>query len=388
MSDGQDGKNKGWRARLGLLAIGFVLALAAAEAGLRLVGYKPPQVLTPADRKQYRIEPGAAFVYRGYLDGMFSDFATPVKLNSLGFHDVEHPAQRATTNTFRLMVVGDSYVAALSCPLETAFFRRLEQRLNEEDPFGCGAYEVLAFGQGNQGQERETAYVKRWGPEFRPDAVLLLFFCGNDFMENSAETFSEAGRFATTYKKTVAPRKLAFFDKVYVCRWSRLNGLVAAGATTWYARHLHWFTDSLKEEQLVSPELGVYRVPLAPEWQRAYERTAGLLSGLKAEVAKLGVPLLVAGLSGPQAIGDLGLSRMMSGGGEGLDAMQPARWLASWCATNGVPHAGLEASLAAAGKRNVFWPHDGHLNPRGNEAVSGPIYDLVVRHARRGPGRR
>jgi len=374
-------RKPGWKARLGLFFFSLLCAAVAAEVGLRMAGFGAPHVLTPEDRRQYRMEPDGEFIYRGYLDGMFSDFATPVKLNSLGFHDVEHREERSATNTYRLMVVGDSYVAALSCPLQTTFFRRLEEKLNKEDPLGCGHYEVLAFGQGNQAQEKEAKYVVHFGPVYKPDAVLLLFFCGNDFMENSPEIFRDAGRFATMYKKSIAPKKLALFDRVYVLRWSRLNGLIAQAVTTYYANHLYLFSDELKKEDLVSPELGVYRVPLTPEWQRAYARTAELLVHLKAETAKLGVPLLIAGLSGPQAIGDLGQKQMMTGDG-GLDRQQPARWLAEWCKTNNIPFVPLEPSLAAAGKPRVFWRHDGHLNPFGNEVIVEPIAKLVIAHAR------
>lgn len=378
----QTGPRKaGWKAKLGLFLVSLSLTALVAEVGLRLCGFEAPHVLTPEDRRQYKFEPGGSFIYRGYLDGMFSDFATPVRLNRLGFHDVEHRIERAATNTYRLMVVGDSYVAALSCPLEQTFYRRLEARLQRDNPLGRPSYEVIACGQGNQAQEKETLYVQKLGPDYRPDAVLLLFFCGNDFMENSPETFRAAAKFAALYKKVIAPKKLAFFDKVYRLRWSRLNGLIAAAATTWYANHLHLFCDDVKKDELVSPELGVYRVPLAPEWQRAYDRTGHLLADLKSEVAKLGVPFLVAGLSGPQAIGDVGQKQMMAGGGAGMDSLQPARWLEAWCKTNDVPYVGLEGALSAAGKHKVFWRHDGHLNPFGNEVVVAPLFDLVVRHA-------
>ena len=63
--------------------------------------------------------------------------------------------------------------------------------------------------------------------------------------------------------------------------------------------------------------------------------------------------------------------------------MQPARWLASWCKTNDVPFVPLEPALHAAGQRKVFWRHDGHLNPYGNEVIVDPIYDLVVSQSRK-----
>lgn len=373
-------KSAGWKAKLGLLVFSSLFVAMIAEIGLRAIGYRPPDVLTPAMKKQYRMDqPGGEFHYRGYLDGMFSDFDTPVKMNSRAFHDVEHADARANTNAYRLMIVGDSYVAALSCPLETTFYRRLEEKLKKEKPFGDRDYEVIACGRGNQAQEKETKYVTQLGPVYQPDAVLLLFFCGNDFMENWPATFKDAGGFATMYQKVIAPKKIAFFNKVFVFRRSRFNGLIAEAATTFYANHIYWFTNELKKDDIVSPELGVYKTPLDPVWEKAYSRTGELLANLKAECAKINAPLLIAGLSGPQAIGDAGMAKTMSGAA-GLDPMQPARWLAAWCKSNDVPFVALEPALNAAGKRNVFWRHDGHLNPRGNEVVVDPMFKLVTGH--------
>lgn len=366
-----------------LLALSAILAaLLLAEAGLRILRHHPPEILTEQMVVGAVMKPGAEFVYRGYLEGTICDFANPVTLNSEGFHDVEHGVERATPATYRLMVIGDSYVAALSCPLETTFFRRLEERLTREDPFGCGSYEVIAMGRGNQGQAKEIRYVTKYGPVYRPDAVLLLFFCGNDFMENSHETFSAAARFAQTYKTVVAPAKQRFHDRVCLFGNSRVNGLVADAATMFYADHLDWFDRKVRKEDLVSPELGVYRAPLEPMWKDAYARTAELLAALKAECDRVHAPLLVAGLAGPQALGDVGSFELWRGSTPGLDRHQPERWLEEWCATNAVSYVDLGAALSAAGIGKVYWRHDGHLNPHGNEVIAGPIYDLVRRRGK------
>jgi len=374
-------KKISWKANFGLVLFSFLFVFLLGEVGLRIIGYRPPEILTPDIRKTYNLNPNGEFIYRGYIEGMFSDFATPVKMNSQGFHDVEHQAERSNRNTFRLMVIGDSYVAALSCPLEMTFFRQIEAKLKQENPLGRDDYEVIACGKGNQAQEKETKYVTGLAPVYKPDMILLLFFTGNDIMENWPETFKDAGRFATVYKTIIAPKKITFFNHIFVFRHSRFNGFVAELLTSFYANHLYWFTQELKKEEIVSPELGVYRVPLTPVWQRAYQRSAELLSQLKIECARNGAPLLIAGLSGPQAIGDLGQQQLMSGGDSDIDPMQPARWLADWCKDNDVPFLPLEPALSSAGKRNVYWRHDGHLNPYGNQIISDPIYKFVVDHA-------
>lgn len=370
-----------WRTKLALVFFSLIFASLLGEIALRVLKYNPPEILTADVRSTYHMVPNGAFIYRGYLDGMFSDFANPVKLNSLGFHDIEHPVARKSTDTFRVMIIGDSYVAALSCPLEETFFRRLEGKLKQNNPLNRSNYEVIACGQGNQAQAKETQYVTSLAPIYKPDLTLLLFFCGNDFMENWHETFDQARFFASQYKKNIATRKIALFQNLLVLPQSRLNGLIAETTTSLYAEHLNWFNKDFKKEDLLSPELGVYQVPLVPVWQKAYDATADLLIKLKNECDKNGAPLVIAILSGPQAIGDKGWSKIFQNASDHFDPLQPERWLTDWCEQNAVPYVSLEPALSRAGKKRVFWQHDGHLNPKGNAAVVDPIYQLIVKQA-------
>ena len=122
--------------------IGLFVAVFGAEAALRLAGYRVPVLLEDSLRYQYRIEPNGTFTYYGYLPGAVEDFANPVKLNALGFHDRDYAAERPSPTTYRIMVLGDSYVAAWEVPLEQTFHKRLEARLEKEDPLGRGSYQV------------------------------------------------------------------------------------------------------------------------------------------------------------------------------------------------------------------------------------------------------
>src|SRR5690242_1112652 len=92
------------------VAIGF--ALVAAEIGLRLSGYRMPVLVDDSLRYSYRTQPHASFTYYGYLPGAVEDFANPVTLNAQGFHDHDYAPERPAPGTYRVMVLGDSYVAA------------------------------------------------------------------------------------------------------------------------------------------------------------------------------------------------------------------------------------------------------------------------------------
>jgi hypothetical protein len=373
------------------IATGLTLAVAAlalsalvAEAVLRLSGYRMPVLLPDSVRATYHLERNSHFLYRGYLPGAVEDYATPVTLNGLGFHDHDYPPERPTASTYRIMVLGDSYVAAWEVPLEDAFHKRLEARLAREDPLGRGSYQVIAFGQGRSAQEAEIDWLRTYGPVYKPDMVLLLFFCGNDFMENDPVTFREASEFGVRYIGKVAPRKLAFFKKVMLVPGSRLNGLIAEAATQYYAEHLDRFDPAISSGDLMSPEIGIYRNPLTPQWQAAFERTGKLLEVTRHEARMLGARFVLASLSGPQAIGDLAPAILWAEPKDpAFDYDRPDRWVRTWAESHHVPLVELGPPLAEIGRRRVFWKHDQHLSSYGHAVVADLLYPALVSEARK-----
>ncbi len=376
-----------WRVGAGLAIslLGLVAAALAAELGLRWSGYRMPVLLDDSARNEYRIEPNAAFTYYGYLPGEVEDFANPVRLNALGFHDRDYAPERPIPSTYRIMVLGDSYVAAWEVALEQTFHKRLEARLEKEDPLGRGSYQVIAFGQGRSAQEREIEWMRQYAPIYRPDMILYLFFSGNDFMENDPETFAEASSFGQRYIRKVAPRKIAFFRRLLLFPDLRLNGLIAEAATEYYVEHLDRFDPSIARSDLESPELGIYENPLAPKWAAALERTGKLLDVARKETHHLNARFVLASLSGPQVIGDLGAHALWAQSSDPrFDYGRGDRWIRDWAERHHVSHIELGPSLAKVGRRRIFWRHDQHLNPEGHAVVAGLLYGALLEAAKEG----
>jgi hypothetical protein len=363
---------------------GLATAALCAEIALRVTGYRMPVLLSNAIRGEYRIAPRGRFVYFGYLPGAVEDFANPVELNALGFHDRDYAAERPSATTYRIMVVGDSYVAAWEVPLEETFHKRLEARLNHEDPLGRGSYQVIAFGQGRSAQEQEIEWVRRFAPMYRPDVILYLFFCGNDFMENDPTTFGEASRFGERYIAKVVPRKMRFFEKVLLFPRLRLNGLLAEAMTEYYVEHMDRFDRAISRADLESPELGLYRNPLPSDYAAALDRTGKLLEVAGKEAAQLHARFALAGLSGPQIIGELAERRLWAQKEDpAWDYQRGDRWIRDWAESHGVPYLELGRPLARTGRRRLFWKHDQHLNSSGHAAVAELLYPFLVGAARR-----
>ncbi len=368
---------------LGVALLALALSGIGAEIALRLGGYRMPVLLPDSVRASYHLGRNSQFLYLGYLPGAVEDYATPVTLNDLGFHDHDYAPERPSPSTYRIMALGDSYVAAWEVPLEETFHKRLEARLAKEDPLGRGSYQVIAFGQGRSAQGAEIEWLRQFGPVYKPDVVLLFFFCGNDFMENDPVTFSEASDFGRRYIGRVAPRKLEFFRKLMIVPGSRLNGLIAEAATEYYAEHLDRYDATISTADLLSPEIGIYRNPLAPEWQAAFERTGKLLEVARHEAKVVGARFVLASLSGPQEIGDLAPAILWKEAKDSaFDYDRPDRWVRAWATSHHVPLVELGPPLAKIGRRRVFWKHDQHLNSYGHAVVADLLYPALVREAK------
>jgi hypothetical protein len=369
------------------LALAFcatVFSILLVELVLRFQGYRVPMLLSDRARAQYHIQPNAEFVYLGYLPGEVEDYANPVKLNSLGFHDREYTVERPAPATYRILVLGDSYVAAWEVPVAETFHKLLEARLTAEDPLRRASYQVIAFGQGRTAQETEIEWLRKYGALYHPDMVLLLFFCGNDFMENDATTLAAASRFGTYYINEVAPRKIRLYQRLLLFPHSRLNGLLADAAAEYYAEHLDRFVPGVSREDLEDPEIGIYRKPLPPEWPAAFDRTAKLLHLMRRETEAMHARFFLAALSGPQSMGEVAERELWAQAKDPrFDYQRPERWIREWAEHASVPFVELGPPLAKIGRREVFWKHDQHLNPRGHAAVSDLLYPAIVEEARR-----
>ncbi len=110
------------------------------------------------------------------------EFRQHVVFNSKGLRDYEYPYDKGN-NSYRILVLGDSFPEALQVPLEESFTKLLEKKLNELSK--NGKFEVVNAGTGGYGTENELIFLKNEAIKYNPDAIVLAFFL-NDIEENAA----------------------------------------------------------------------------------------------------------------------------------------------------------------------------------------------------------
>jgi len=173
---------------LALVAVvGFLLAL---EVVLRTTHLFNARVSwTQPDREiGWRFTPGREYWFFGE-----NDHAIAGRINSMGWRDHEREV-RKPPHTYRIAVIGDSYVEAFQVELDSTFVSIAERRLNASSAAAHPHYEVMNFGRSGMSQAEELLVLERNVFPCRPDAVLLLFTPQNDIADASPATPNDSPR--------------------------------------------------------------------------------------------------------------------------------------------------------------------------------------------------
>ncbi|MDZ7361453.1 MAG: SGNH/GDSL hydrolase family protein [candidate division KSB1 bacterium] len=122
----------------------------------------------------YRYTPGAEYWF-----GRENDHPISGRINNFGWRDRNWTLTKAP-NTFRVAVLGDSFVEAFQVEQERTFLRLAEVALNHESP---QRFELMNFGRSGFTTTEEFLILERDVAKFSPDLVVLFFFPENDLRD-------------------------------------------------------------------------------------------------------------------------------------------------------------------------------------------------------------
>jgi hypothetical protein len=305
-----------WK-RFSLLLLCFssvVLAAIVTEAWLVIakINTKAYDRYVPGKGTTY--VPGAYYRHtkEGYSEGY---------INSHGFRDYERTYEKPA-NTFRIVVLGDSYVEALQVALDKAFPSVLEKRLNENS--SATKFEVLNLGQSGFGTADAYMRYLNFGVKYSPDLVILAFLTDNDISDNSKFlnrenvafyfTFDQSGKLVldrtlfNRYEKTLSFGKRVFHA---IKQRSYLASLISERL---YLLRLqirnHSDRDNAREQQSRSDigrmdefsHLNIYRADMSRSWREAFVVTEAILRKFRDEVEANGSKFVLVTLSNAEQL--------------------------------------------------------------------------------------
>lgn len=163
--------------RLLLLCASLLVTLLLCEVALRLLGldYNPTPNWHYHPDLGWIHNPGHRYEYD--LNGE----RVVVSFNREGYRDLDRSVAKPP-GVRRIVLIGDSFAAALEVNREESFAWRLSELLNER---GVGAWEVINLGVGDYGSAQELLTLEQIGLRYAPDVVVHQIFPLNDICNNA-----------------------------------------------------------------------------------------------------------------------------------------------------------------------------------------------------------
>lgn len=392
--------------------VGVLLAVAAAEVGLRLVGWSKPHLYRPDPHRGWALAPGARGLYTDEGRGW-------IEVNRFGFRG---PAPRLgkPRGTFRIVLLGDSQAEALQVDFDDTFGEVLERRLGGCPAPGGGTpsrVEVLNFGVSGYGTAQALLTLRHAAAAFDPDLVLLAVYTGNDVRNNLEELERDPLRpyFRLPEGDAAGGRLVlddSFRDEPGFRRRSGWLGrgayalldasrLAQVGKAVWAGVRDRRAAAEAERQRAgdagiaaaAVAELGldnaVYTPPADAAWERAWAVTEALVLELDREAAAAGADFALVTLSNGIQVHPDAATRARFAARLGVaDLTYPDRRLAAFARRHGIPALPLVAPLARLAERRGLYLHGFVAPPPGTagEALAGFNQGHWNRHGHRAAG--
>ena len=245
------------------------------------------------------------------------EFTIPLETNSRGWRDVEHTFEKPP-GTFRIVVLGDSFMEAYSVALEDAFHRQLQALISESQ---STQVEVINLGVGGYGTLQEYLAFAEEGVRYQPDLVLLAFYTTNDVRDNSLQLESRYGQgIKVESRPFLLPGgpddwEITIFDYEGTLQQYEAHRAEESAQKPWYAwdnlaiarlieevqlrqARQSWTRSEASVDQNLYAWIGVNRCQMADEYQQAWDITERVFVRLNREVQQAGAKLVVFDVPG------------------------------------------------------------------------------------------
>ena len=308
-----------------------------------------------------------------------------VRINSKGLRDRELSYEKRP-NTFRILVLGDSFVEGMQVPLEETFAKRLESKLNESGM----TFEVINAGFAGVGTDYGLLFLRKEGYKYHPDLVLLGFFAGNDVQDNfRSREILRHGQTGLAYEKRGIMVTLRQFLAAHSCAYNYLG----LALPTWTPQ----FGKILMNLGLLSAQPAgdpgteaarpwlVFAKSYPADLKEAWAVTHFLMSALAEEAEVHGSELAVFSIpSREQVYSHLweGLISRPTFKQIEWDLEKPDRILLGLTHECGIPFFSLLPAFREKAKTDrLYYGEDGHWNSKGNQLAAELVFDWLVQEA-------
>jgi hypothetical protein len=358
-----------------LLAIGMslVIGFGVLELGLRLIpAFTPPETLNQFDPVTgWSKVPGKEVERRVGGEEIFFE------INEYGLRDDPGVGPGKASGTFRVLMLGDSFVLGYTVNRADLFVDLLEGWWRSEER----KIDVVNAGTEGWSTDQEVAWFLQNGRQYEPDLVLLFPYENDLYWNGQREYYGKA--------KPVFPPDGILPDEPLP--ESPETPWLASTATARFLQvTLGKLAGLMRGPPPIAPEFGVLLDDAPAGIDACIERTQGALLALKKGCDFIGTNLVVCPIPSKSVVDPE--ERQFFGSWEhGLNGLPADRWspdrpvnLFLELATElGIPTLDPRVALIAAARERgkLYFPKEveWHFNPEGNRAFASYLHDELDR---------
>ncbi len=375
-----------WGLTLSISAV--VILMLMLEFGLSVLQYQTKSIIRLMPGQGNTFVPNA--YYRHTKEGFSEGY-----INSHGFRDKARTYEKGA-ETFRILVLGDSFVDAFQVALTDTFPALLETKLNTQAD--SMRFEVLNLGQSGFGTADAYMRYLNFGAAYDPDLVILAFFPGNDFRNNSKFldqgevrfyfVFDDQGHLVLDH--SVWERYelgLTWPRRVYqsLRRTSYVANLLAERLDL-LRRQMRMSEPSVGPRELdVFSDLNIYLPDLSEPWQEAVDITLEGIYMLRRAVEQHGSAFALITLTSAEQVHPHIGRRLRETHGRPFDYDQPGRILKAFAKRTGMTWLQLLPALREHHRITGMYLHGfgdrqtGHWNETGHRLAADEIFAFLNR---------
>lgn len=356
-----------------------MFALGLTEATLHLIGPMLPGLYNLATFQRYHPiygffhQPGA----RGWVRS--EEFTAYVQVNSRGLRDRETQIPKPA-GTYRIILLGDSFVEGAQVALEQTVSKQLERLLGGGQGGASHPVEAINAGSAGFGTAQELLFLEHEGSTYQPNVVLLFFYVDNDTANNGFRinqkldldtdhrpffVLDEQGKLQQRPMAPLPPEPLGpvkDFLRQHSLLFSVGENLMTAEIS---AKRYH--------AMRMGSDRTMYKLEQPPTWEEAWQVTEALLARANASAKAINAELVVVCAPSQFQIYDddwyrlIGTKRASILAQYAQDA--PNQRLAEATQRAGVRMLDLLPAIRAAAESSetpLYFAEDGHWTPAGH----------------------
>ncbi|MDQ8155463.1 MAG: hypothetical protein P3B98_12460 [Gemmatimonadota bacterium] len=401
---------------LGLTVVSCVFALLAVEVGVRIARVGSDQFLRP--------DPvlGVRFIESKSGLSQSTCYSADVTIGAAGWRspDVATPKP---DDVYRILVLGDSFMAGLQVNDGETLARLLERRLG-----GAARgrrVEVVNFGVPSFGTDQQLIALREYGLALQPDLVVLAFYAQNDVAENDRMLRSNTNTDPKPYFELQAGQlvELPFRDNtpaaVQLVRRAvaplriyplTRDALVAIPLTHRVLYGLGIVNVVPQQNRNPAPtstdgtiwnwpdrwrrQIGVFELEPWADWGHAWSVTEALVAAVHREAVRGQAEFVIAGVASPIEVMPTQLLGQLIDKEEQIDVSGPGNRLEAIAHRQGVqlvstvPGFRQRVAQRADVFERLFLSCDGHWTAAGHELAADLLEPVIRERVQRGPTHR